>query len=155
MRQYSGLFDSLVRLLAMTLSTLLGAALALLYVVLGAYTTRLVYMRTGSSVLKVLLASLVCSFFFSIGIASGDRLALPVPTPILIFVLLHDIVTREACISTSDGLYCPHDGESWVLIPFAIQWAVWLLVFTVAYRVRRFARSGTQQESIAGNFPPA
>jgi hypothetical protein len=138
----------------MTLDVLLGYALVFLYIVLGAYATRLVYTRTSSSLLKVLLASLVCSFFFSIGIAGGDRLVLPVPTPILIGVWLYDTVSREPCISTSDGLHCPDDGVAWILIPFAIQWSVWLLVFTVAHRVY-LARSRKPHESIAEDLPPA
>ena len=124
----------------MTSDALFTIACVLIYVAAGVAATRFTYIRAPGALLKIFLASMVCSLFFSVGLAIG-RLPVPVPTPILFCLWIYDLANREACIPTSEGCVPTGEGDAWILIPFLAQWAVWLLIFIAIHRARNFAKS--------------
>lgn len=101
---------------------------------MGMWAAGWVHRRTAS----VFLSSAAFTAFFSFGIAV-NRIALPLPTIIMVGFELHDawFVHRE-CIPTSEG--CGHipEGDTVILIPWLIQWAWWFGVFGIGRFLIRF-----------------
>jgi len=97
----------------------------LLFVV-GAGSARHAYRRTGS----LLLSSAIFTFFFSFGFVVY-RLALPIPTWLMIVVLLQEASKpKRPLVCDSDGCYDPtDDAQVIILLPWLAQWAFWCLAF--------------------------
>lgn len=113
----------------------------LIYVAVGIAATRLTYILTSGSLLKIFLSSMVCSLFFSAGLAFG-RLPVPVPTAILICVWIYDLITQGDCIQTTeDGCVPQGEEEALIVIPFLAQWLVWFFIFFAIYWVRNLTKS--------------
>jgi len=93
---------------------------------------RLIYLRTKS----IIWSSTVFTVFFSFGIANG-RLPLPLPTLILIPLMISSAINAPPCVRDGDG--CDQSDSEFLLIyclliPLAFQWAFW----TISFATTRF-----------------
>jgi len=102
-----------------------------LLLLLAIVFARVTYCRTSS----IVWSSTVFTLFFSFGLAV-DRIAIPLPTLILLPIALHQLINTPPCVQDSDGCYSEVDPGSelmyFLVFPVFIQWAFWTSIFVFA-----------------------